>query len=1064
MIERISIPIELLEQFERGNVLLFVGEGINQGVLPSAADLAQELAARCDYPPEEPLTLPRVAGYYELTRDRRGLVQFLRDRLERPGLPLQHAHELVARLRPPVVVTTCYDRLLERALREAGVPYVPVVGNAEVAYAQKDKVLLVWLWGVLDRPGSVVVTEDDRRLFLEGRTNLSDVLRGELARRTWLFVGFDAEDAWFRGFYDSVNRRLDRQSRRAYIFGAAPGAYTRAWWQKRNAEILSAEVEAFLAALTKRLAARARPAPAPRPVIPAAEPLPLPEEPYKALVAYEARDRAFFFGRDREIEELTALVHAHRLVLLYGASGVGKTSLLQAGVIPRLEGADPGYTVVNVRALTDPAGAVRAALRRKLPDAQLPAGETSLVDFLAAATRAIDCPLAVVIDQFEEFFIRLSPEFRVAFIAELGALCDARDLPVKVVLSLRGDYLFKVSELEARIPEIFQTKMLLLPLTREQAREAIVCPVEALGCAYAPDLVEQLLDDLTREGVMPPQLQLVCGALFHHARQAERKTLTVADYDALGGAQGVLRGYLDQELRRFPPEEGALARDLLEELVTSERTKKVETLAELATALAAERDVLSEVVEKLVRARLLRPVERADGTGAETAYELAHEYLIAEIALSPEAVARKEAEELLRQGVDNWRRFGALLSVEAFELIDAQRDRLRVDAEAQALTLRSALRCGRAVAHWLARMEDPEQALTLVEDALLTPEGERARTNLGAQADDLTSRRLRALVGRLAESWRRAKGEVRACASDALWALRAHLPRPLRLRLMLSRSPRALRRAALPLIGAAVAAALAISAILWGPRIWLRFNIEWVDVDAGEFLMGSSDADIDAILAECDGCERDWYADEQRQHPVSLDAFRISKYEITNAQYAQCVRAGGCAPPGSRTDYNNPNYANHPVVYVSWYDAQAFCEWVWGELPTEAQWEYAARGAEGNVYPWGDEPPTCQRAQYGECEGGTVPVGSFGKAGASWCEVEDMAGNVWEWVWDWYGGYPSEPQANPTGPENGNSKVLRGGAFSDNPPDLRAASRNIVVPDLRYDNIGFRWSAAGPGR
>jgi hypothetical protein len=130
--EPISIPIELLEQFERGrgNVLLFVGEGINRGVLPSAAELAQELAERCNYPVDEPLTLPRVAGFYELTRnDRQGLIRFLRDRLELAGSALPRAHKLVARLQPRVIVTTCYDRLLERALREAGVSFVPVVGN-----------------------------------------------------------------------------------------------------------------------------------------------------------------------------------------------------------------------------------------------------------------------------------------------------------------------------------------------------------------------------------------------------------------------------------------------------------------------------------------------------------------------------------------------------------------------------------------------------------------------------------------------------------------------------------------------------------------------------------------------------------------------------------------------------------------------------------------------------------------------------------------------------------------------------------------------------------------------
>ncbi len=1057
MVGPIRIPIELLEQFERGNVLLFVGEDINRGFLPSSAELAEELARRCDYPPEDPLSLPRVAGYYEMKRDRHGLVQFLLDRLERPGLALPRAHRLVAQLRPPVVVTTCYDRLLERALREAGVPYVPVVGNAEVAYAERDKVWLVWLWGVLDQPGSIVVTEDDRRLFLEGRANLSDVLRGELARRTWLFVGFDAEDEWFRGFYDSVNRGLDRQSRRSYIFGATPGDYTRAWWEKRNAEILDAEVETFLTALTEQLAARARPAaPAPRPVRIPAEPPPLPEEPYKVLAFYEARDRALFFGRDHEIEELTALVHAHRLVLFYGASGVGKTSLLQAGVIPRLEEADPGYAVVSVRALTDPADAIRAALRRKLPDAELPDDAVSLVDFLAAAARASDRSLVLVIDQFEEFFIRLSHEFRAEFIAELGALHDARDLPVKVVLSLREDYLARVSELEHRIPEIFRSKMRLLPLSRQQARDAVVCPLEALGYAYEPALVEQLLDDLTREGVMPPQLQLVCHALFHHARAEGRMTLTLTDYEALGGVQGVLRGYLDEELRRFPAEEQALARDLLEELVTSERTKKVETLAELQVALNAAPTVLSAVADKLVRARLLRPVPSLpppqSGGAPERAYELAHEYLIAEIALSPEAVARKEAEELLRQGVDNWGRFGALLSAEAFELIDGWRERLRLDAEAQELMLRGALRHGRSVGYWLGRLDDEEAALALAEETLLAPEGERARQSLGAEADDLAPQRRRALVDRLAETWRQAKGTARACASDALWALRSHLLRGLRLRLALSRSPRLMRRVGLPAVGGLVAVLL-IAAVYLGRGVWYpRPDIEWVDVPAGEFTMGSDPA-----------VDPDAYDGEMPQHPVYVDAFRISKYEVTNAQYAQCVRATVCDEPRAVQYYSDPAYADYPVYYVSWFDAQMFCEWVGGRLPTEAEWEKAARGTDGRIYPWGNEfaESKCNTSESGI--GDMTEVGSY-PDGASPYGAMDMAGNVWEWVADWhdFDYYKKAPERNPQGPDSGDVRVLRGGSWLGYQFEARCAARSRLGPDYRSYHVGFR-VAASPG-
>jgi formylglycine-generating enzyme required for sulfatase activity len=776
----------------------------------------------------------------------------------------------------------------------------------------------------------------------------------------------------------------------------------------------------------------------------------LPERPYKLLDYYEARDASIFFGRAAEIQKLSSLIHAHRLVLLYGASGTGKTSLLLAGVVPCLEGADPPYETIYVRAVEDPALVIRRAVGRKLPQADLPQ-DCDLVDFLDAATRALDRTLVIVLDQFEEFFIRLSPEYRAAFIGELGALYDARDLPVKVVLSLREDWLAAVSEIEERIPEVFRTKMRLLPLTREQAQEAVIAPVARLGVSYEPALVEHLLDDLAgggEVGVMPPQLQLVCSALYEGLGSDERR-ITLAAYEGLGGARGVLQRYLNDELARLGRDGGALARAALEELVTSQGTKGVKTGQELAQALTVDRSELAPVLEKLVRARLLRVLEQEEGG---TAYELAHEYLIAQIALSPEAVARKEAEELLRQGVENRQRFGALLPAETFALIDAQRDRLRFDAEAQALMLGSALRLGRSVGEWLGRVEDAGQALALAEEALLVPEGAPARQSLGAGSGEVEPGRLRALVDRLAESWRGKRGTERSGASDALWALRPHLPGGLRLRLALSRSPRQMRRLALPLAGAVVAA-LVFALILWGRPYWTpKPEIEWVAVPAGEFLMGS-DPSVDPDVRSY----------EFPQHPVYLDAYEIGRYEVTNEQYAQCVRATVCDGPSKPGYYSDPEYAAHPVMYVSWFDAKTFCEWAGGRLPTEAEWEKAARGDDGRVYPWGNEPPDESRGNYRSYVGGTTPVGYYSPQGdgpsfGGTYGAADMAGNVWEWVADWWHDdyYEVSPVRNPQGPETGSRRVLRGGSWDGDEWNVRAAYRNNFEPSISYSDIGFR--------
>jgi formylglycine-generating enzyme required for sulfatase activity len=213
-----------------------------------------------------------------------------------------------------------------------------------------------------------------------------------------------------------------------------------------------------------------------------------------------------------------------------------------------------------------------------------------------------------------------------------------------------------------------------------------------------------------------------------------------------------------------------------------------------------------------------------------------------------------------------------------------------------------------------------------------------------------------------------------------------------------------------------------------------------VYVTAGEFIMGSDEGG----------------SNEQPVHAVYLDAFYIDKTEVTNVQYRACVEAGACDPPGKTTYYDNAEYAQHPVVFVSWNDADAYCRWAGKRLPTEAEWEKAARGTDGRTYPWG-EGIDCDHAQYSGCGGGTVPVGSKPK-GVSPYGALDMAGNVWEWVVDWYdsGYYSRSPGRNPPGPDSGWYRVLRGGSWYDVQGDARCAVRFLYNPWIRFNDVGFR--------
>jgi len=264
-----------------------------------------------------------------------------------------------------------------------------------------------------------------------------------------------------------------------------------------------------------------------------------------------------------------------------------------------------------------------------------------------------------------------------------------------------------------------------------------------------------------------------------------------------------------------------------------------------------------------------------------------------------------------------------------------------------------------------------------------------------------------------------------------------------------------------------------------------------VFVPAGSFMMGSDEDDPAAD------------ADEFPPHRVSLDAFWLDRTEVTNAQYeafdpahkqwrgnagvskaeqegiSWVLNDSGVFTYVERIDWRHPfgplsnidNLQAHPVLMVSWDDANAYCGWRGARLPTEAEWEYAARGPDSLMYPWGDTfdgtmlnycdsncPFDWRDASMNDGYERTTPVGTYGVRGGSWVGALDMSGNVWEWVSDWYDSnyYQNSPAENPTGPETGSNRVLRGGAWSGTIQYSRAAVRNDIFIELRNVDVGIR--------
>jgi formylglycine-generating enzyme required for sulfatase activity len=231
-------------------------------------------------------------------------------------------------------------------------------------------------------------------------------------------------------------------------------------------------------------------------------------------------------------------------------------------------------------------------------------------------------------------------------------------------------------------------------------------------------------------------------------------------------------------------------------------------------------------------------------------------------------------------------------------------------------------------------------------------------------------------------------------------------------------------------------------------RIRNQDGMTEIYIPAGTFTMGTGSGN----------------AGEGPAHEVYLDAYWIDQTEVTNAMYSRCVSAGACQLLGSQQSYTRqkyygqPEYANYPAIYANAYRADEYCAWIGGSLPTEAQWEKAARGTEGFLWPWGNTFDG-RNLNYYYSIGDTTPVGNF-PSGASPYGVLDMAGNVYEWVKDWYSetfySTPNASTQNPTGPVSGNNRILRGGSWLTGFNATRTTARKSFDPGASNYDWGFR--------
>ena len=421
--------------------------------------------------------------------------------------------------------------------------------------------------------------------------------------------------------------------------------------------------------------------------------------PYKFLDYYTEQDAQLFFGREAEIEAICSQIIAHRSCILYGRSGVGKSSILRAGLMPRLK--SEGHLVYTIRSFSDPLHQMTTAITEVDGGEISQNDETGLEELLSAAAAGTRY-VVFFLDQFEEFFSLLTEGNRQQFIDTMGRLAAREDLPLRLVFALREDYLAEMSRFKSVIPEIFHHEYRLIRLNREQASLAITGPARAVACEYEPSLVARLLEDLNdRDSIDPPQLQIVCDSLYD-ARDAEGR-ITVAAYDRLGTASKILAGYLERVLNRFDAADLRVAKAILTALISTDGRRLVLRAPELAARVgyySPDRSSSADkFIEELVDARVVRR-SREDG---QTWLELAHDFLTPEVSrwLTDEERSLKQARGIIERAIENHRAHQLMIDADALEVLFPFGEELGLTGEEADLLAASALGRGLSLPPWL---------------------------------------------------------------------------------------------------------------------------------------------------------------------------------------------------------------------------------------------------------------------------------------------------------------------------------------------------------------------------
>ena len=672
----LGLPRDLAEEIAKGRAVFLLGDVLDDKAAVSRQKFAQIMSQKAELEETEidllyaGSIIERKSNYKELVEEARSVLASGKNQLTEP-------YQNLIKLPIKTLVSFYADPVLEELLQNQNPPFRMLIDDEDLAtlQPQQGSQELYLLGGSALTGKGLVLTHRDHHHLVHRVNVMARGLRDRLALQTLVLLGCDLSDLNLKELYLEATKHLNYRLRPIYLVGCS---HVDQWLQDKPSRVLEQSPQELLEILANIVSTVTRPV-----EITAVKPKFKQKQrlPYKYLDYFEAEDADLFFGREEDLEKVSREIWASSsgIVVLCGRSGVGKTSLIKAGLVPRLKrerdvlavytrfGKDPEQSIINVlQTHLEIKGKVRQD------------SYSNLKHLLKDLFQEHQQEIVIFMDQSEEAFIKLGQQFLEQFFSLVRELVLDPTIGIKFVFTLREDYLGRLAKYQSQIPRLLETVYRLQELTREAAREAIIKPAQKCQLKVEEALIEEILDDLSPDRILPAHLQIVCHRLY---QECNGKGLTVALYEQVERANYILKQHLEEAMERLPDDVEPVARKVLRSLVTSEQTKDLLSLEQIVKRTGLAENKVGQAIHDLIHGqRLLREVD-----GDPIRFEFSHESLVDSVAdwLDATDLRIREIQEMLEQEVSNAGKFKEFrFPLDKWYLIDEHKEHLEFNLEA----------------------------------------------------------------------------------------------------------------------------------------------------------------------------------------------------------------------------------------------------------------------------------------------------------------------------------------------------------------------------------------------